>query len=165
MCVCVSLCECVRPQEALYAEHAEKPYFDTLIRYITSDEVLALALEKAAAVKCVCVCARSCASCSCRFCVSVCASVYPKVCSILPFPVRSPSRFRSLQLLLGPTNPEVAAREAKGTLRARFGSTVIANGVHGSASVTAANKEVCVVLQPFPLYVIGFNCGKLTSIL
>lgn len=84
----------------LYAEHAEKPFFDTLVRYMTSDDVIALALEKPAAI-------------------------------------------RSLQVILGPTSPDVAAREAKHTLRGRFGSTTLANAVHGSSSIAAANREVC----------------------
>ena len=85
--------------EALYAEHAEKPYFETLVRYMTSGDVIALALEKPAAVQ-------------------------------------------SLRVLLGPSSPDVAAREAPYTLRGRYGSTLVANGVHGSVSAAAANKEV-----------------------
>jgi nucleoside diphosphate kinase len=43
---------------------------------------------------------------------------------------------------MGPEDVEVAAREASGTLRGRFGSSNIANAVHGSANAEAANAEV-----------------------
>jgi hypothetical protein len=36
---------------SLYDEHKEKPFFDTLVRYITSGPVIALALEKPGAVR------------------------------------------------------------------------------------------------------------------
>lgn len=82
--------------EAFYEEHHGKPFFDGLIRHMTSGPCLPLVLEGMAAI----------------------------------------THFRRI---LGATDPRTAD---PGSLRARWGSSLPQNALHGSDSVEAARWEI-----------------------
>ena len=79
-----------------YAEHHDKPFFNDLIKFITSGPVVAMELERDEAV----------------------------------------SRLREL---MGATNPSDAE---PGTIRAKFGTELEKNVVHGSDSPESAKREL-----------------------
>ena len=56
------------------------------------------------------------------------------------------ARYRAL---MGPTNPERAAPE---TIRARFGTSIEQNAVHGSDSLTTATAELAFFFEPREIF-------------
>ena len=87
--------------EAFYQEHRERPFFPSLVRFMTSGRVVLLALECEGAVE----------------------------------------KFRRF---MGSTNPTQAA---PGTLRKLFGESLEANSIHGSDSLTSAERELAFFFQ------------------
>jgi len=53
-----------------------------------------------------------------------------------------PAAVDTLHKLLGPRDPAVARKERPQSLRAKFGTDAIAIGIHGSADVNTASKEI-----------------------
>lgn len=85
--------------EAFYGEHKGKGFFDELVAFMTSGELVALKLEKADAIK-------------------------------------------GWRALMGPTNFEVAKKEAPNSIRALYGSSMTKNASHGSDSIQSAVREL-----------------------
>uniref|UniRef100_A0A3B4B3L7 Nucleoside diphosphate kinase B n=1 Tax=Periophthalmus magnuspinnatus TaxID=409849 RepID=A0A3B4B3L7_9GOBI len=59
------------------------------------------------------------------------------------------------RVLMGPTEPDRAKEMSPESLRARFGSDILHNAVHGSSSVEQAVREIQLVfggLQPWVSY-------------
>jgi nucleoside-diphosphate kinase len=82
--------------EGFYIEHKDRPFFDSLIRFMTSGPVLLMALRGENAV------------------------------------------LRNREIM-GATDP---AKAAPGTLRKDFADSIEANAVHGSDSLTSAQREI-----------------------
>jgi len=82
--------------EGFYIEHKDRPFFDSLIRFITSGPVLLMGLRGENAV------------------------------------------LRNREIM-GATDP---AKAAAGTIRKDFADSIEANAVHGSDSVTSAQREI-----------------------
>jgi len=82
--------------EGFYAEHRERPFFKSLVSFMTSGPVLLYVLEAPGAVE----------------------------------------KYRKL---MGATDP---AKAAPGTIRKIFGESIEANTVHGSDSLTSADREI-----------------------
>lgn len=91
-----------------YKEHEGKPFFETLVNFMTSGPVIALALEK---LDCI----------------------------------------REWRIAAGPTNTQRAREVAPGTLRALYGTDGTKNAVHGSDSITSADRELTFWF-PEPLF-------------
>lgn len=85
-----------------YAEHKERPFFASLVEFMTSGPVVVQVLEGENAVA-------------------------------------------LNRELMGATNP---AEADKGTIRADFAETIDANAVHGSDSLTSAEREVAYFFEP-----------------
>ena len=81
---------------AFYAVHAERPFYQDLVKYMTSGSVWAMALEREGAVQ-------------------------------------------HLRQVMGATDP---AQADDGTIRARYGSSIERNAIHGSDSAENAAIEV-----------------------
>ena len=81
---------------AFYAVHAERPFYDDLVKYMTSGPVWAMALEREGAVQ-------------------------------------------HLRQVMGATDPAQAEDD---TIRARYGSSIERNAIHGSDSLENAAIEV-----------------------
>ncbi len=92
--------------ERFYAVHKEKPFFDSLVRFMSSGPVIVFILEGENAI----------------------------------------TRYREL---MGPTNPEDAAPE---TIRARFGTSIEQNAVHGSDSPITATSELAFFFGPREIF-------------
>ena len=82
--------------EGFYIEHKDRPFFESLIRFMTSGPVLLMALRGENAV------------------------------------------LRNREIM-GATDP---AKAAAGTIRKDFADSIEANAVHGSDSVTSAQREI-----------------------
>ena len=82
--------------EGFYAEHHGKPFFEDLIKFMTSGPVFVQILEGENAIQ-------------------------------------------KNRDLMGATNPQEAE---KGTIRADFASSIDANAVHGSDSISSAEREI-----------------------
>ncbi len=82
--------------EGFYIEHKDRPFFDSLIRFMTSGPILLLALRGENAV------------------------------------------LRNREIM-GATDP---AKAAAGTIRKDFADSIEANAVHGSDSLTSAQREI-----------------------
>jgi len=85
--------------EEFYGEHKGKGFFDELVTFMTSGELVALKLEKSDAIK-------------------------------------------GWRALMGPTNFEVAKKEAPQSIRALYGSSMTKNASHGSDSIQSAVREL-----------------------
>lgn len=51
---------------------------------------------------------------------------------------------QNVRIMLGPTDPDKARKEAPSSIRARFGTALPFNAAHGSDSVDAAKREAYV---------------------
>lgn len=63
-------------------------------------------------------------------------------------------------LLIGPSDPDIARSESSSSLRARYGTNIIRNAVHGSKSCQEAMREIkfffpTVILDPLPNEVLS----------
>jgi len=92
--------------EGFYIEHKDRPFFSSLVHFMTSGPVLLMALEgeKAVALN---------------------------------------------REVMGATDP---AKAAEGTIRKDFGDSIEANAVHGSDSVTSAEREVAYFFDRAEIY-------------
>ncbi|RMF95222.1 MAG: nucleoside-diphosphate kinase [Candidatus Schekmanbacteria bacterium] len=89
-----------------YAVHKDKPFYDDLVKFMTSGKMVALALEGENAI----------------------------------------SRVRDI---MGPTNSKEAP---EGTLRAKFGTDIEKNAVHGSDSPESAKIEIPFFFSELELF-------------
>lgn len=92
--------------KGFYAEHAERPFFNDLVSFMTSGPVVVMVLQGTDAV-----------------------SVNRKI--------------------MGATDPSKAD---KGTIRADFAKSMTANAVHGSDSVSSAQREIRFFFTPDEVY-------------
>lgn len=93
---CKLTCLAKEKAEGFYIEHKARPFFGSLVGFMTSGPVVLLALEGENAVA-------------------------------------------KNRQIMGATNPKDAA---PGTLRALYGKSIEANGVHGSDSQASAEREI-----------------------
>lgn len=91
---------------SFYAVHKDKPFYDDLVKFMTSGKMVALALEGENAI----------------------------------------SRVRDI---MGPTNSKEAP---EGTLRAKFGTDIEKNAVHGSDSPESAKIEIPFFFSELELF-------------
>lgn len=88
--------------EQHYGEHRDKPFFTSLVDYITSGPVVAMVLEGKDAVN-------------------------------------------TVREMMGATNP---LKAAPGTIRATYGMDIGRNVIHGSDSLTSAQREISLFFRP-----------------
>ena len=94
-----------RQAEAFYQVHREKPFFDSLVEFMTEGPVVPIALEREAAIS-------------------------------------------KLREIMGATD---SAKAAPGTIRAKFGTNIERNAIHGSDAPETAAVEIAFFfseLQP-----------------
>jgi nucleoside-diphosphate kinase len=87
-----------------YAEHEGKPFYDSLVTYITSGPIVALELM-------------------------------------------GPNAIAKWRQIIGPTNLEVAKRDAPKSLRAQFARSTTENFAHGSDSPESAAREISTIFS------------------
>ncbi|KAL0215518.1 hypothetical protein P9112_007702 [Eukaryota sp. TZLM1-RC] len=91
---------------SFYAEHEGKPFFNSLVDFMTSGPIVALILSGENAIK----------------------------------------KWRSI---MGPTNVDVARKEAPESIRALFAESTTRNAVHGSDSEESAKREISFYFPEF----------------
>lgn len=69
---------------------------------------------------------------------------------VVKFELEGDDAVRRWREILGPTNSEVARKEAAGSVRARYGKDMQRNAAHGSDSAASAARELALMFSADP---------------